>query len=111
MNTEKAKADARAHFGYTAGVIEACGITGLAVRLGEYLYTQAYVHGAKHMAAGDYDDEENIDLSVCPHCGGVADNGFDRCVPPNPYWCTKCEENYMPSQAELHGDPDGELIC
>lgn len=32
------------------------------------------------------------DLNVCPNCGGPADNGFDRCVPPNPYWCTKCSE-------------------
>ncbi len=31
------------------------------------------------------------DLSVCPNCGGVADNGHDRCVPPNAYWCTKCD--------------------
>ncbi len=31
------------------------------------------------------------DLSKCPNCGGEADNGHDRCVPPNPYYCTKCE--------------------
>lgn len=31
------------------------------------------------------------DLSKCPKCGGVADNGHDRCYPPNPYLCTKCE--------------------
>lgn len=31
------------------------------------------------------------DVNVCPNCGGPADNGFDRCVPPSPYWCTKCE--------------------
>ena len=30
------------------------------------------------------------DLSRCPKCGGPADNGHDRCVPPNPYHCTKC---------------------
>ena len=31
------------------------------------------------------------DLSVCPGCGGPADNGFSRSVPPDPYYCTKCD--------------------
>ena len=31
------------------------------------------------------------DLTKCPACGGPADNGHDRCVPPSPYFCTKCE--------------------
>ena len=31
------------------------------------------------------------DLSKCPECGGEADNGHDRCDPPNVYHCTKCE--------------------
>ena len=35
--------------------------------------------------ANPYDDR-------CPNCGGEPDNGFDRCVPPSPYYCTKCEE-------------------
>ena len=30
------------------------------------------------------------DLSKCPMCGGPADNGHDRNLPPNPYLCTKC---------------------
>jgi len=30
------------------------------------------------------------DLSKCPKCGGPADNGHDRELPPNPYFCTKC---------------------
>jgi hypothetical protein len=29
-------------------------------------------------------------LDTCPRCGGVADNGHDRSLPPNPYYCTKC---------------------
>jgi hypothetical protein len=29
-------------------------------------------------------------LSRCPGCGGLADNGFDREVPPNVYACSKC---------------------
>lgn len=30
----------------------------------------------------------------CPGCGGVADNGYDRSWPePNPYYCTKCQED------------------
>lgn len=31
-------------------------------------------------------------LSKCPKCGGAADNGHDREIPPNPYHCTKCDE-------------------
>ena len=33
---------------------------------------------------------ERADLSRCPQCGGPADNGHDRSIPPNPYLCTKC---------------------
>ena len=36
-------------------------------------------------------EADEPDLSKCPNCGGPADNGHDRCVPPNPYWCVKCE--------------------
>jgi hypothetical protein len=32
------------------------------------------------------------DLSKCPGCGGDADNGHDRCAPPNPYYCKRCNE-------------------
>ncbi len=32
------------------------------------------------------------ELDICPGCGGVADNGFDRCVPPSAYFCTKCNK-------------------
>ena len=34
---------------------------------------------------------KSSDLSKCPGCGGPSDNGHDRCIPPNPYYCTKCE--------------------
>lgn len=30
-------------------------------------------------------------LETCPGCGGVADNGFSRDVPPVPYYCTRCD--------------------
>ena len=36
-------------------------------------------------------EEYEPDLSVCPGCGGEADNGHDRCLPPSPYYCTKCD--------------------
>lgn len=36
--------------------------------------------------------KKSPNLSKCPLCGGVADNGHDREYPPNPYVCTKCEE-------------------
>ena len=37
------------------------------------------------------------DLSRCPNCKGPADNGHDRCIPPNVYWCTKCMTEYFGS--------------
>lgn len=37
-------------------------------------------------------DTAAYDLSTCPRCGGPADNGHDRCVPPSPYLCTRCTE-------------------
>ncbi len=36
-------------------------------------------------------NKDTKDPHVCPGCGGPADNGHDRCWPPNPYYCTKCE--------------------
>ncbi len=35
--------------------------------------------------------DKKPNLSTCPGCGGPADNGHDRCVPPSPYYCTKCD--------------------
>ena len=35
--------------------------------------------------------EGDPDIDVCPNCGGYADNGFSREVPPSPYLCAKCE--------------------
>jgi len=35
--------------------------------------------------------EDRTDLSKCPKCGGPADNGHDRCDPPSPYCCSKCD--------------------
>jgi len=36
---------------------------------------------------------QESDLSKCPGCGGPADNGHDRELPPNPYLCSKCEKD------------------
>lgn len=33
-----------------------------------------------------------MDLTKCPGCGKIADRGHDRCDPPAPYFCTKCEK-------------------
>lgn len=33
-----------------------------------------------------------MDLSKCPNCGGPADNGHDRELPPNVYDCKECEK-------------------
>ena len=32
------------------------------------------------------------DLNKCPKCGGPADNGHDRCVPPSAYVCSCCDD-------------------
>lgn len=39
-------------------------------------------------------------LETCPKCGGIADNGHDRELPPNPYLCSKCEQPAV-SEGEL----------
>jgi hypothetical protein len=39
---------------------------------------------------GDNLSPTESDLSKCPKCGGPADNGHDRELPPNPYWCSTC---------------------
>ena len=36
------------------------------------------------------------DQTKCPQCGG-APGGFDRCDPPEPYVCSKCEGGTMTS--------------
>ena len=36
-------------------------------------------------------DDHEPDLSKCPCCGGDADNGHDRALPPSPYYCRKCQ--------------------
>ena len=44
------------------------------------------------------------DLFHCPKCGGPADNGHDRSIPPSPYWCTKCMAE--PAQEPVWVCPD-----
>ncbi len=55
------------------------------------------------------------DINVCPGGGGLADNGFDRCYPPNPYYCTKCEaaeESAARELAQPSPDPkDAPVAC
>ena len=42
------------------------------------------------------------DLNRCPSCGGPADNGHDKEMPPSPYFCRKCtKENAPPWQDEF----------
>ena len=35
----------------------------------------------------------DTDTTKCPGCGGPATNGTDRCVPPQAYYCDRCEDN------------------
>lgn len=39
----------------------------------------------------EVDKIRNRSVNGCPKCGGPADNGYDRCMPPNAYHCSKCE--------------------
>lgn len=72
----------------------------------EYLGTvrlESVVALKKALAAYEAQKSEpNIDK--CPTCDGEADNGFDRCLPPSPYQCTKCEaQNAAPDEVrECH---------
>lgn len=36
-------------------------------------------------------EKRQAETMKCPSCGGEADNGNDRCLPPNPYVCFTCE--------------------
>lgn len=36
------------------------------------------------------DHEQALSLDYCPNCGGEADNGHSRDVPPVPYFCKAC---------------------
>lgn len=47
-------------------------------------------------------------LDKCPKCGGVADNGHDRCMPPSPYWRSKYEKE---CNAALREQLSGREIC
>ena len=50
-------------------------------------------------------DAPDIDLSKCPGCGGPADNGNSRDVPPAPYYCTKCDpQSVNPGKVDLKED-------
>lgn len=42
-------------------------------------------------APADQQTREEFVVLHCPGCGGIADNGFSRDVPPLPYYCTQCE--------------------
>ena len=45
------------------------------------------------------------DLTKCPKCGGEADNGHDRCSPPNVYLCNACANyNYSPNAYHMVHD-------
>jgi len=63
------------------------------------------------MDVGDQPDE--IGLARCPKCGGPADNGNDRMVPPNPYLCSKCDPqpDEKPACTRCHALPGRREGC
>ena len=57
-------------------------------------YDVGYSTAVQELKNNTESKDRTIDyLSMCPMCGGPADNGHDRGYPPNPYVCTKCEED------------------
>lgn len=48
------------------------------------------IYSAMLAAAPQFAASPSDDLSACLKCGGPADNGHDRCIPPAAYYCTKC---------------------
>lgn len=59
------------------------------------LASETCKHYAEHGADTDWVDQLP-DLSKCPNCGGPADNGHSRELPPSPYYCTKCNREALP---------------
>lgn len=51
-------------------------------------------------AAHAYAADTRGRLDTCPSCGGPADNGHDRELPPNVYDCTKCAAKINTSEGE-----------
>ena len=49
----------------------------------------------------DLDKANEPDITKCPKCKGPADNGFDRCLPPNPYYCKKYVKNDKPDDPRM----------
>ena len=41
-------------------------------------------------------DKPDPDITKCPRCGGPADQGYSRDVPPLPYECSKCAPEMKP---------------
>jgi hypothetical protein len=72
-----------------------------------YLDGSSWYHShSKRKICGDIAEPKKreipkVDINVCPNCGGVADNGHDRCYPPNPYFCTKCDSSKSKIDAQV----------
>lgn len=54
-----------------------------------------FIEPLQHYLSEHSNKHSETDINKCPKCGGSADNGHDRCYPPSPYYCTKCNK---PSQ-------------
>ena len=50
---------------------------------------QRYTGGGDGLSSTHKGAEMN-ELETCPKCGGFADNGFSRSIPPSPYFCRAC---------------------
>lgn len=62
------------------------------------MFPVVYDAGARARRAlkSEPSEKEQPDPFRCPECGGHADNGHDRELPPNPYLCTKCSKSEPP---------------
>jgi hypothetical protein len=63
------------------------------VRASSYYDTYAEIEALR---AALEEPVQEPDPSRCPQCGGPADNGHDRSIPPSPYFCTKCMAEPVP---------------
>ena len=75
----------------------------------EYVHEDGYIGSAYASKAqgwklySDLVQRLDIDLTKCPKCGGIADNGIDRCHPPHPYNCKKCHGEGPYTEAQKVG--------
>ncbi len=78
------------------GVEYAAIPTGMSQEYFDFLINALDFHAKNHptFITKEKPEEEPpipADWVTCEYCGGTGADGFDRCYPPNPYVCDKCD--------------------